>query len=391
MKYDIIIVGSGIGGLLSAFEICRKSKHQVLLITDESRRALGGRIHDELYPKTNVTMHVGAGIILPHHVHWKKWCKSVGIPWKVGKLSQVLTPDYSLFETLKRDATAMLRTLEQAPSFPDETFYTFALRVLGTDKARCFFNINGYNDYFHADVQTSLKEYHFQDNWATKYIQISWQTILNTLFAALDNCETFQLLDDTTVTKVRPYEREWRVKAGNQSFKASQVILGVPLPSLMNVLPESLRSIYRHIRSQPFMRIFAQLDMSTPDAAAFKTFFNQHSFACKRLGRLFPISSEKGIYCIYYNAGDIAVKDWAMRDQLDIEALLREATGFDVSFKSKHTYYWSVGTHYRSSDSQSWERALERRPAPGLFVVGEAVSSVQGWTEGAVETVSDLF
>ena len=59
------------------------------------------------------------------------------------------------------------------------------------------------------------------------------------------------------------------------------------------------------------------------------------------------------------------------------------------------SYYWPIGTHYYSPLKGFSSRELflktVQHPIPNMLVVGEAVSRNQGWTEGALESVTSVL
>jgi hypothetical protein len=60
-------------------------------------------------------------------------------------------------------------------------------------------------------------------------------------------------------------------------------------------------------------------------------------------------------------------------------------------------YYWPIGTHYYKPLNKKLYASREefmrkaQHPEKNIFVVGEAVSRNQGWTEGALESVESIF
>ena len=56
-------------------------------------------------------------------------------------------------------------------------------------------------------------------------------------------------------------------------------------------------------------------------------------------------------------------------------------------------FYWPVGTHYYTPTSGLRRDFINKaqHPMPGMLVVGEVVSSNQGWTEGALDSVDKVL
>jgi hypothetical protein len=60
-------------------------------------------------------------------------------------------------------------------------------------------------------------------------------------------------------------------------------------------------------------------------------------------------------------------------------------------------YYWPIGTHYfKPLDKTKYKNREQfineaQHPENGILVVGEAISTNQGWTEGALESVKSVL
>ena len=59
-------------------------------------------------------------------------------------------------------------------------------------------------------------------------------------------------------------------------------------------------------------------------------------------------------------------------------------------------FFWRIGTHYYDPLSNAYTSRDEfikdaQNPMKNLYVVGEMISNNQGWTEGALESVKEIF
>jgi hypothetical protein len=123
------------------------------------------------------------------------------------------------------------------------------------------------------------------------------------------------------------------------------------------------------------------------------------------LQRIIPIDVDKGVYMIAYNDNDNATTlkhhlennylnrrlyEMLLESSLDIPSNTLEI----IAIKS---YYWPIGTHYYKPlnkelyGSREEFMKIAQHPEKNIFVVGEAVSRNQGWTEGALESVESIF
>jgi monoamine oxidase len=58
-------------------------------------------------------------------------------------------------------------------------------------------------------------------------------------------------------------------------------------------------------------------------------------------------------------------------------------------------YYWHEGTHYYipfagNNTYETWITKA-KNPEAGIYVVGEMISRDQGWVEGAIQSVENVF
>jgi monoamine oxidase len=111
------------------------------------------------------------------------------------------------------------------------------------------------------------------------------------------------------------------------------------------------------------------------------------------LQKIIPIDKNKGVYMIAYSDNAHALTGRHFAEQ---EIVRRIQDEFQLNYplrvlKIKH-YFWSTGTHYYKPLRTPRHSFLEkiRNPQPGLYVIGEAVSTNQGWVEGALESADNL-
>jgi hypothetical protein len=122
------------------------------------------------------------------------------------------------------------------------------------------------------------------------------------------------------------------------------------------------------------------------------------------LQKIIPINSEKGVYMIAYSDNENAVilkehlKNTFQNRKL-YEKLIEQSLGlpthslYIIEIKD---FYWPIGTHYYAPLHGPYKSRDEfvyhvQHPEKGMIVVGEAVSTYQGWSEGALESVRSVL
>jgi hypothetical protein len=80
--------------------------------------------------------------------------------------------------------------------------------------------------------------------------------------------------------------------------------------------------------------------------------------------------------------------------------LIKKSLGIPTEIKiylsSIVEFYWNIGTHYYTPLNQKKYKnrdkfiKIAQNPTEGILVVGESVSTNQGWVEGALESVERI-
>ena len=77
--------------------------------------------------------------------------------------------------------------------------------------------------------------------------------------------------------------------------------------------------------------------------------------------------------------------------------LIKKALGIqtELSMIGMRSYYWTEGTHYYKPlrNDMTIKKLIKQaqNPTENIYVVGELISSNQGWTEGCFESVDKIF
>jgi hypothetical protein len=111
------------------------------------------------------------------------------------------------------------------------------------------------------------------------------------------------------------------------------------------------------------------------------------------------IAVKNDVYMIAYtdNYGALVLKDYIKNTDANRKFfvdLIERSLGIEnctLDLIAIKGFYWPIGTHYFDPLSNYNNRKsflkVAQNPSKGLFVVGEMVSIIQGWTEGALESV----
>lgn len=349
---------------------------------------IGGRLATSEWH--GVLLKHGAGIgRVKKDKRLQKLLRLTGIPGKRFHLR--IDTTYSKSNMNQKEALILWRELHastKSPSFErsHETFQSWATHIWGQKTYARFCRFVGYTDFEKADVIDVLNDYGMDDNMSSgEGINIAWMDLAN----RLKDMIRAEIYTQTLVTSVSLSDNVWNVSFESHTITARQVICGIPAP--MNILPRNIRP--RVVRTQPFIRVYGKINKVTsqPFISALEAggVFNVPA----PIQKVIPMNAEKDVYMIAYadNAAANVVHKHS-DSTVWFEKQLNKAFGLrnGVHITDIKSFYWKAGTHYYAPHEEKNLKTLQN-PAPGLFIVGEAVSRKQGWVEGALESVDTVM
>ena len=180
--YDIIIIGSGMSGLYSAYNIKKNSPGSSFLILEKYQKHwLGGRTSNDIFYGTEIVTGAGIGRndtnpILIHlldelDLHYDKYLS-------IMNYSKLFHPVdiVKIINHLKSE-------FKKNPQLHNLTFKQFFIKVMGEKIYKQFLISAGYTDYENADIYETLYNYGMDDNkggWTALHIQ--WKKLVYTLY-----------------------------------------------------------------------------------------------------------------------------------------------------------------------------------------------------------------
>jgi len=194
-----------------------------------------------------------------------------------------------------------------------------------------------------------------------------------------------------------------------ETYQCNYVVIATPISTIKKLLPAY--PIYKQIKAQPFLRVYAQFSKDCAENVA--AIVDTLMVVPAPLQEIIPMNVDKGVYMIAYadNASAQKLHSFIVKhsdgysDMNNIgsadqrkyfERLLTKTLEIPIEIIKLTSFYFNEGTHYNLplsgeySDRKAFVK-VAHRPSPKLFVVGEAVALHQGWCEGALETVQDVI
>uniref|UniRef100_A0A6C0DRY1 Amine oxidase domain-containing protein n=1 Tax=viral metagenome TaxID=1070528 RepID=A0A6C0DRY1_9ZZZZ len=399
--YDVIIVGGGIAGLYSAYQIKKLSPKTSILILERDKRSwLGGRMNNVDFQGVSVVTGAGVGRKNKDHLlidlcnklkitynefPVKKHYSKTLIPIDIGKIISHLKSKYNKV----RDS--------------QKTFKEFAEPILGKDVYKNLLICSAYTDYENEDAYETLYYYGFDDNYKSWIaLGIPWHKLVEKLAhkVGMENIKTSSNV--VGIHKMDECECGFLVELSNgKKFTCLKTIIATTISSVKKLVPgaDNPNSIYQQIHGQTFLRVYGKFDKASNEIM--KREVPTQTIVPGPLHRIIPMNENKGVYMIAYTDNDGAkqLKDKLENNEKNREffcGLLEKSLGLpsnSLHLKAILDFYWPIGTHYYEplrelfKDRNQFIKAAQY-PMPGMLIVGEMISRKQGWTEGALESVN---
>jgi hypothetical protein len=399
--YDIIIIGGGIAGLYSAYNIQKMSPDCKLLVLESYKKKwLGGRISNEMFQGVQVVTGAGVGRKEKDYL-LIDLLKELKIPYSDCQVSHNYAPTIQNICNVKKTLLLLKSEYKKSTTqYQKKTFKEFATSILGSTSYKQFTVCSGYTDYENEDVYDTLYNYGFEDNYGDwMSLRIQWKTLIETITKkiGLHNIKTSNTV--SKIDTISPYNFVIHTEQG-PTYSCNKVIIATTIKSVLKIVPgaSDKNSIYQQIHGQTFLRVYGKFSKSS--ASIMKQLVTGQTIVPGPLKKIIPMDTEKGVYMIAYtdNEDAISLKKYLENTPENRNIfceLLELSLGIPVGtlqLNAISDYYWPIGTHYYEPLHGPYKNRNEfiktaQHPVPGMLVVGEMISKNQGWTQGALESV----
>jgi hypothetical protein len=282
-----------------------------------------------------------------------------------------------------------------------QTFKTFATSIIGEDRYKDFILCSGYTDYENEDVHSTLFNYGFDDNYQNwTALSIPWDELIKSLIGKIGK-ENISF--NTEVRDIETLEKGYKIITNKGEFYCRKTIVATTIDTVLKIVPgaSSKNSIYQNIKGQPFLRTYGKF--STDSLNTMRELVPALTVVPGPLQKIIPMDVEKGVYMICYNDNASAkkLKTISQDNEENRELfcrLLEKSLGApkdSLKLLAISDFYWEIGTHYyRPLPSKYKTRnefiKLAQNPHENMLVVGELISTNQGWVEGSLESVDKV-
>ena len=403
--YDVIIIGSGMAGLYSAYQIKKMSPNTKFLILEKYKEKwIGGRTNNEMFYGTQIVTGAGIGRkdtnpLLIHlmkelNIHYSEFLSIMDYsnllkPVDIVKIIDKLKIEYNKHPGLAKD----------------KTFKQYFITNLGEELYKKFIVSAGYTDYENAEVYETLFNYGMDDNkggWTG--LHIPWREMVMRLYKKIGKTHFEFSADAQKITKIQDKPCLFEIQTtNNRAYYSNRVIVATTISGIKTIFQNSPThyQIYNQIHAQPFLRLYAKFDNKSNEIM--KKYVPHYTIVPGPLQKMIPVNSDKGVYMISYsdNANALSLKNNLKNTPENRNLycrLIEQSLG--IPNNSLHIiaikdFYWPIGTHYyeplRNFKSREEFVYKAQHPENGILVVGEAVSRYQGWVEGALGSVQAVL
>lgn len=386
-----IIVGSGISGLCAALQL---GHDDYIILEKHHKQWIGGRASNDVF--RGVSIVTGAGI---GRLHKDKLLHdlvtSYNLESHMFEAGFSAGPDVTyvdvpaIMENLKRQ----LKKTGDHKGTKTPYFKQLFLKVYKNPQFYAdFCTFVGYTDYENEDAYETLYHYGMEDNY-TKYqaFSVPWKKLIQCLYKTVG---PGHLHFGQHVVSLEKHQQTGMfiltTKEGRQ-YHCNNVILATTSDTLQKLLPQ--HPMYNDIVGQPFLRLYGHFIGKSLEIM--QNAVKNSIVVNGPLQKIIPMG--KGVYMVAYADNDHAkTLQPHMKDKEYIARLLEYALKLEknaLQINDLRDFYWPIGTHYYKPlnrdlyNSRETFIAMAQNPEPGIRVVGEAVSRMQGWTEGALMSV----
>ena len=396
--YDVVIIGSGISGLYSAYKL--QDKYSKIAVLEKSD-TIGGRICTVKWYGSNI--EAGAGRLNQTHRLYKSLLKELNIKTIPisGKISyydekspyhQQNPFDYitKVLDSAKHKSVKLLQSTK---------FIDYAESVLKPDEIQFVKSAFGYYEQLvnmntYNAIKLFSKGMHTKNHFSI--VDGGMSSVINTLYNKLtkDRCTVFCNQEVSSID----YQDScfyFTISNSRETIQAKRCIAAIPKEDLLSfTYCKPYKPLLLNINVKILCRIYAKFDRKDIwfDELPKTTVSNEIRY-------IIPIDREKGIIMISYTDSKYA-KYWGSmpNKKVMIDTLhekIQEALNITIAKpKDVCAFYWNTGTAYWKPNVDSRKisaKVLQPDTSREFYICGENYSESQGWIEGALETSNHVI
>jgi monoamine oxidase len=442
---DIIIIGGGIAGLYCFHKLQKKfieenqnQNYKILLF--EKNDYFGGRClttykkfkKDKIDKKIKISNKTiqyekGAGRLNQNHKLFLSLIQELDLEQDLIEISgnsQILpSKNYNLKHTFKNKSsfTYIKKVVKQAKIFIKNkknihqlqkyTFIDYAKTILNPEEIKFLLDFSGYygelvyeNAYdairlFEEGISNSLKYYVLKHGFSSIIDKLICK--INETSKIHNQTQNQKLFLNQELLKIKELGNTYALNINNNIYQTKYLILALPKPALLKFNYLTIyQSQLNSINCKPLCRIYSIFP---------KTWFEnlEKSTTNTKLRYIIPINKQTGLIMIAYTDSKYALywKKFLSKSNKELnKELLKQLSLLYSKEEMKKLNiqapiynsinYWNCGVGYwkpKVNSKMMSQKMLKLNKNRNLYIIGENYSENQGWVEGALESVHELF
>jgi len=441
--YDIIIIGGGIAGMYSLYQLHKKSPNLTILLI-EKESYLGGRVLT--YKDKFMTVEEGAGRISGSQPHIMALIKELGLHSKLSKIEStaVFSPadgsasiESSMGDAPKQKQRSIINALEpiyenlldigfgprtlpnvglilklviasktySKKSLQKQTLETFAHKILTKEQVEYIKRTFGY--YSELVIMNAYDAIKLLNELGPNNQFYSLQGGLSQILEKMEekvlknpNIKIMKGKEVTNIIHIQNQNKEhFEIHLENKitPFHTKKCICALPKQALLKFrIFNPIKPILNKVECGTLCRIYSKFEPNSDGKVWFKDLPKMTTD--NELRMIIPYNAKTGVIMISYSDNiyaDFWKRIYNKKGIKEVNKVLQEkiheSTGIEIPMP-KHTqvFYWGCGVGYWGVGADSAEiskKMIQPIPSMQLFVCGENYSeNGQQWIEGALET-----
>ena len=388
---DITIIGGGISGLYLCYLLTlQKNFKNYNVILYEKKKNIGGRIKTKYNSKNEILYETGPWRIALNHTRMVSLIKKLSL--KLIKIHQEKKKEIDIIDN--SSTISDLNTTEI-------TEYQYkCIKNDSVSKTNLEMQMSGYDNLFErANTTRSYSNKTLEDEEEFYVVEEGFSEIIKRLKIYLDKFTNIKIYNDCNVVDIKYNNHDYildikKREEGNIRRKTSTLILAVPVDNMREWKGLNLHANINMVSSYPLIHVMGKIGNNFTK--------EQFKIICSSpISQIIQSCYNNNWIQLSYTGGRFA----EMMQNLIINGnfskyIRREFKKYfpDEKITTIIPYFWRNAVHYWKPNIKTTEKNLKLRsiyPHPRkykrLFCIGESISSIQGWMEGALETAEDVM
>lgn len=420
-KYDIIIVGGGISGIYTIYNLKKNYPNLKVLLLEKNER-FGGRVytHHEKVDNIDYVMDLGAGRIGYHHKLMVNLIKELKLDKYIHPISN--TENYIEYNSNSGESANKNNIKEKYSKLLYKFFNSKKLSELKQSFLETlslkelllkFFNKKDYNNIENS-FEYKQKLEHFNSYSAVKYFKEDYNlnsnffiminglsSIIENMISIISQNKNYKLKKNSNVininynSDIKNYVIKYKNNEKLINACANYIICALPRCDLIkfNILKDYTRDL-NTINEISKVRIFEIYDKNENGEMWFKNI--PKTVTNEKLQFIIPINPETGLIMSSYNENLSKNRNYwnelKKRNTSILKTILNKKLSSIFNMDVPKSKY--IKLHYWESGVACWKKNVHSHYVshkilnlmPNFYICGENYSNYQAWCEGALET-----